>query len=69
MNKGVIYMKKKIVLKKWVEVVLEIVLFMSILIGASECDNMRIFIISHLGAGLVMIIVGMILVKYGRDFD
>lgn len=62
-------MKKKIVLKKWVEVVLEIILFVCIIIGASECDNTKIFLISHIGAIILLAIVGYILIKYGRDFD
>lgn len=62
-------MEKKIVLKKWVEVVLEVIFFICLLICGSECDNMKIFLISHLGAGIIMFIIGIILLKYGRDFD
>lgn len=62
-------MRKKLVLRKWVEVVLGTIFMIALLIAGSECEDTKIFIISHIGAGIVMAIVGYILVKYGRDSD
>jgi hypothetical protein len=62
-------MKKKLVLKKGVEKALLIVLFIMILIVSSECDNTILFAISHIISGVIALLIGMILVSYGRERD
>lgn len=62
-------MKKKLVLKKWVEMLLLGILFIMFLIIASECDNTFIFAISHIIAGCISAVIGMILIRYGRSCD
>lgn len=62
-------MKKKIVMKKWVEVVLLIIAFICMLICMSECDNTLTFFINHLLGGVILFIIGMLFVYYGRSDD
>ena len=57
---------KKRVLKKWVENLLIIILILSILILAGECNNNIIFVGSKFIALIFGIISGNILYKYGR---
>ena len=57
---------KKIYLKKWVEVVIifmQVILFMVL---GSECEDLKVFIISKLVALTLFIINSMILFKYSR---
>ena len=60
-------MKKRLVLKKWVEIVLAIIATIMFMIMGSECDNMLLFVTSHIGAGIIFLLIGIVLVKYGRD--
>lgn len=62
-------MKKKLVLKSWVENLLGIVIILSIMVVASECNNGLIFAISHIGAVIIILLVARILAKYGRDCE
>ncbi len=62
-------MKKKLVLRKWVEVVLGIIGWICVLICGSECDDMKLFIISHIGAGLILLLIMYIYVKFGRNSE
>lgn len=62
-------MKKKLVLRKWVEVVLGIIGWMMFLIVCSECDDMKLFVISHIGAGLILLLIMYIYVKFGRNSE
>lgn len=62
-------MKKKLVLKKGVEKILLVILFIMILIVSSECDNTILFAISHIISGVIALLIGMILVSYGRERD
>ena len=62
-------MKKKIVMKRWVEVVLEIIAFICILICMSECGDTSTFIISHIGCGIIVLLIGMMFMSYGRESD
>ena len=62
-------MKKKIVMKKWVEVVLLIIAFICILVCMSENENTLTFFINHLLGGVILFIIGMLFVYYGRSDD
>ncbi len=55
-------MKRK-KLKKWVVWLLRILFIGSILVGISEVEDMKVFIISHLIAVIVMALTGYVLVK------
>jgi len=57
---------KKLVFKKWVVNVLAIVCFISILVMASDCGNIKAFIISHIAALAVLTICSLLLKKYGK---
>lgn len=54
---------KKRRLKRWVKNLLVGILVLSIIIGSSECENMTIFVVSHIIAGITMILSGYILIK------
>lgn len=59
-------MKKKLVMKKWVEKVLLVFLLILLFIGASDCENTLAFILIHLGVILCGLgILGMF-TYYGR---
>ena len=62
-------MKKKIVMKRWVEVVLIIVAFICMLICMSECDDTSTFIFSHILGGIILVLIGMMFMSYGREGD
>ena len=62
-------MKKKLVLKSWVEKLLGVIVILSIMIVASECDNLKLFAISHIVAGIIILLIAIIFLKYGRDYD
>ena len=62
-------MKKKLVMRKWVEVVLLIMLFVALIIGMSECDNELIFIVSHFIDIIVLGFIGFMFLFYGRESD
>lgn len=62
-------MKKKLVMKKWVEVVLLMILFGMMFIVMSECENTLMFAISHILGGAVMILISMMFMSYGRGRD
>lgn len=62
-------MKKRFILKKWVEYVFITLQFMLLLILIAESDNILIFIISKVIALIFMYINHNILVKYTRLCD
>lgn len=62
-------MKKRLVMKKWVEVVLLIVLFIGIIIGMSDTKNEELFIVSHIVDMVVMVLIGVMFFFYGRELD
>lgn len=62
-------MKKRIVLKKWVENLIYIISAIAFIVIGSECDNTIVLLISHSIAGVVLLASGAILNKYGRDND
>ena len=62
-------MKKKLVMKKWVEVVLLVMSFICLLVAMSDYDNTITFAIFHIIAGVVLILIGMMFMSYGRSDD
>jgi len=62
-------MKKKLVLRGWVEKVLGVIVILAVMVVASECDNLLMFAISHIVAGIIILLVAIILLKFGRDSD
>lgn len=59
-------MKRK-KLKKWVVWLLRILFIGSVLVGISEVEDMKVFIISHLIAAVVMALTGYVLVKEANN--
>jgi len=57
---------KKQRLKKWVEVVLSIIAMLSVCIIGSDCEDLSIFVISHLIALIIFTLSIKVLVKYSR---
>ena len=62
-------MKKRIVLKKWVENLIYIISGLALLVIVSECDKISTFLITHIIALVIFAGTGLILTKYGRDND
>lgn len=59
---------KKLVLKKWVEVVLGVIWACLIMFIASECI-VPIMYLFHLVAIILFILVSAIIIKYGKDYE
>lgn len=57
-------MKKKRILKRWVEVVLSFILLTSLVVMGAETE--KYFIISKIISTIVFVTSGYILLKYGR---
>lgn len=62
-------MKKKVILKKWVEYFILFIQFIIILILGAESDNFIIFLISKLIALVIFFVNHLILVKYTKLYD
>ena len=61
--------KRNLYLKKWVEVAIifiQVVLFM---IVGSDCDDLKIFIVSKIIALIIFFVNHLILVKYTKLYD
>ena len=59
---------KKLVFKKWVEVVLGIIWACLVMFIASECVQ-PIMYLFHLLAIILFVVVSAILIKYGKDYE
>ena len=59
---------KKLVLKKWVEVVLGLIWVGLIMFIASECVTPFMYLF-HLVAIILFVTVSVILIKYGKDYE
>lgn len=57
---------KRIVLKRWVEVVIIFMQVILIMILGSESDDLKVFVISKLIALIIFVINSLILFKYSR---
>lgn len=62
-------MKKKVVLKKWVEYILLTIQFMLILILGAESDNFTIFLTSKLISLAIFFVNHLILIKYTKLYE
>lgn len=62
-------MKKKVILKKWVEYILLSIQFMLILTLGVECDNFAIFALSKVIALLLFYMNHKIIIKYTRLYE
>ena len=51
-------------LKKWVKSILCLLVFVSLMIACSDCDDTLVFFISHVVAGIVFCLSATILIKY-----
>ena len=60
-------MRRKLIMRKWVEYTLLGVLFIAIIVGMSDSTNETIFLISHTIDLIVIIIIGLIFAIYGRE--
>ena len=59
---------KKLILKKWVEVVLSLIWIGLVMFIASECVK-PIMYLFHLVAIILFVLVSAILIKYGKDYE
>lgn len=62
-------MKKKLVMKKWMEKLLLVIGLIAVLMGASDCDNTKVFLITHGLAFVILLFIALMFVFYGRDGD
>lgn len=62
-------MKKKLVMKSWVEKLLLVIGLIAVLMGASDCDNTKYFMITHAVAFIILFIIALMFVFYGREGD
>lgn len=61
-------MKKKIVFRKWLNLLLNIIVFISVIVLLSDCADTGIFLISH-GIALITLSISVtLLFKYGRGY-
>lgn len=62
-------MKKRLVLKKWVENIILVIMALALAIVSGECDKMSTFIITHVIALIIFAGSSAVLIKYGREND
>ena len=62
-------MKKRLVLKKWVQVVLSIILILSLFILGSDSDDLKTFVVWHIVAMGTMLSSFYLLYKYTYLFN
>ena len=62
-------MKKKLVMKSWVEKLLLVIGLIAVLMGASDCDDTKVFLITHGLAFVILLLISLMFVFYGRDGD
>ena len=62
-------MKKRLVLKKWVENIILVIMALALVIVSGECDKMSTFIITHAIALIIFVASAFIINKYGRYND
>ena len=61
--------KRKLYLKKWVEVAIIFIQAILFMIVVSDCDDLKIFIVSKLIALVIFFVNHLILVKYTKLYD
>lgn len=55
---------KTLKLRKWVEYTLIIINIFALIVMASDCDSMKVFLISHIIATIVFVVNSNLLIKY-----
>lgn len=60
---------KRLVFKRWVLELLVAIGFIAIMVMASDSDNIKVFVISHIVATVILIINYLLLKKYSDIFD
>ena len=53
-------------LKKWFRNVLIIISFISLVLLGSDCNDIKTFILVHLGSASVFVLANLLLIKYER---
>lgn len=61
--------KRKLYLKKWVEVAIIFIQVILFMIVGSECDDLKIFIVSKIIVLVIFFVNHLILVKYTKLYD
>lgn len=56
-------MKPRRRLRKWVVYTLRVIFVLSFIVGGSDCEDMKIFVISHLVATATLCLSGYVLIK------
>lgn len=62
-------MKKRLVLKKWVENIILVIMALAFIVITSECDKISTLIITHAIALIIFAGSSAVLSKYGREND
>lgn len=57
---------KKLVLRKWVAYLLIAINVLAFIVIASDVDDLKLFVVSHLVAGIVFACNSMLIIKYAR---
>ena len=60
---------RRLVFKKWVEILLQFVTIIAVFFLAAECENTIVFVISKLICLAIILINIILLNKYGRSGD
>ena len=61
-------MKSKKILKKWVQVVIGVVMIMALMTGAADCEITKAFIVKELICTAVVLVCFVLLKKYTNLF-
>lgn len=51
-------------LRKWVKSLLYLIVIISVLVLSSDCESTLIFFISHVLAGIILILTATVLIRY-----
>ena len=62
-------MKKRVVMKKWVEYLLLGLFIIALILGASDCESLLTFITTHIISLIMLVFIALMFVFYGRDGD
>lgn len=56
---------KKVIIKKWVKVLLIILMFISVILLAGDCESDKLFYLTKIISLIIFIITSNLLLKYG----
>lgn len=60
-------MRRKLVMRKWVEYILLGILFIAIIIGMSDIENEELFLTVHIADLFIITIIGIMFMFFGRE--